>query len=221
MPSWRREPRRLSGEWHCFRQVAPDWAPLYHAAGEPVPSQPPGRWHREGEDYAQYMALEPLGAWAELVRYEAIRGGTRAEQYRRRLWWLLVRERDVADLSTFQRYADCGLDPRLAVGSHEASQALADELRAAGYRGLASPSAALCGATNLTLFGERYEKVLLGGLSEWDNPQPGVRVPCSLVAEAGPPAQLVTETVFAGMRHEGYRAWLRASGRPEPLDARP
>ena len=50
---------------------------------------------------------------------------------------------------------------------HEEAQALADELRAAGYRGLLSPSAALAGATNLTLFGPRYEKVLLGGLQAW------------------------------------------------------
>lgn len=213
MASWRTEPERVAGAWHCYRQVAPDWPPLYHAAGEPVPSQRSARWHRQGEGYAQYLALEPMGAWAELVRFEGIRGGTRAAQYRRRLWLVLVRERDVADLSTFDRYDACGLDPALAVGPHEPAQALADELRAAGYRGLLSPSAALSGATNLTLFGSRYEKVLLGGLETWENPNPGVRLPCSLVAEGNPPEQLVTETVFLDVEHDGYAAWLR--GRPE------
>jgi hypothetical protein len=82
-----------------------------------------------------------------------------------------------------------------------------------------SPSAALAGATNLTLFGARYEKVLLGGLASWPNPRPELRVACSLVAEAHPPEQLITETVFAGMEHDGYRAWLREHGRPGPPDA--
>jgi len=212
--SWRRPPARVAGEWRAFRQVAPDWPPLYHAAGEPLPTQASGRWHRQGQGYAQYLSLEPLGAWAELVRYERIRDGGRAAQYRRRLWLVLVRERDVADLSTFDRYAECGLDPRLAVGDHAGAQALADALRAAGYRGVLSPSAALSGATNLTLFGARYEKVLLGGLERWPNPDPDAWLPCSLVAEGAPPAQLLMATTYAGMPHEGYRAWLRARGRP-------
>jgi hypothetical protein len=214
--SWRAEPAGVDGEWRGFRQVAPDWPPLYHAAGEPLPTQGSARWHRQGQGYAQYLALEPMGAWAELVRYERIRGGTRAEQYRRRLWLVFVREHDIADLSTFERYEACGLDPCMAVGPHEASQELADELRAAGYRGVVSPSAALVGATNLTLFGARYEKVLLGGLETWSNPNPQLRLPCSLVAEGTPPAELITETTFVDMPHDGYRAWLRARGLAEP-----
>lgn len=215
-PRWQREPERVAGEWHCFRQVAPDWPPLYHAAGEPAPSQRSARWHRLGEGYAQYLALEPLGAWAELVRFERIRGDTRAAQYRRRLWLVFVREREIADLSSFDRWDACGLDPRAAVGEHGACQALADDLRAAGYRGVLSPSAALVGATNLTLFGTRYEKVLLGGLERWENPNPEVRLPCSLAAEGTPPEQLIVETTFSDMPHDGYRAWLRAEGLRAP-----
>jgi len=217
--TWTREPARVAGEWRCFRQVAPDWPPLYHAAGEPSPSQRSARWHRLGEGYAQYLALEPMGAWAELVRFEGIRGGTRAAQYRRRLWLVFVREREIADLSTFSRWADCGLDPRDAVGDHAACQAIADDLRAAGYRGVLSPSAALAGATNLTLFGPRYEKVLLGGLEEWDNPNPELRLPCSLAAEGTPPEQLIVETTFVDVPHDGYRAWLRSQGLRAPRGA--
>jgi RES domain len=214
--SWRAEPARLTGEWRCYRQTSPDWPPLYHAAGEPVPSQSSGRWHRQGEGYAQYMALEPLGAWAELVRYEGIRGNARADAYRRNLWLVYVAEHDIADLSTFERYDACGLDPRIAVGDHAAAQRLADDLRDAGYRGLLSPSAALVGATNLTLFGSRFEKVLLGGLEIWRNPQPEIRLPCSLVVEGNPPTQLVTETVFQDMRHDGYREWLASTNQHAP-----
>src|SRR4051794_1200708 len=214
--SWRAEPARVSGDWSCYRQVSPEWAPLYHAAGEPAPSQNSGRWHRLGEGYAQYMALEPLGAWAELVRYENIRGNARAEQYRRRLWLVFVRETDIADLSSFDHYEACGFDPRIAVGPHADCQDIADELRAAGYRGVLSPSAALPGATNLTLFGARFEKVLLGGLDRWPNTHPGLKAPCSLVVEGNPPEQLVTETVFDDSPHDGYRDWLLSRGLPLP-----
>ena len=213
MASWRAEPRRLSGEWSCYRQASPDWPPLYHAAGEPAPSQVSGRWHRQGEDYAQYLSLEPLGAWAELVRYDAIRTVARAHAYHRRLWLCFIREHELADLSTFDAYQECGLDPATAVGDHAASQALADELRAAGYRGLLSPSAALAGATNLTLFGERYERVMLGGLDRWRNPRPDLFVPCSLVVEGGPPVELIQQTTFEGMPHPGYRMWMGAAHR--------
>lgn len=216
MGSWQTEPARVSGERHCYRQVDPKWAPLYHAAGEPTPSQSDARWHRLGEGYAQYMALEPLGAWAELVRYEGIRGNARADEYRRKLWLMFVREDDIADLSTFGHYDACGLDPRLAVGKHTESQKLADELRDAGFRGVLSPSAALVGATNLTLFGARYEKVRLGGLDRWPNPQPGLRVPCSLVVEGNPPDPLITDAVFEDMEHDGYRDWLKDNGKPLP-----
>src|SRR5699024_5910357 len=145
---------------------------------------------------------EPLGAWAELVRYEGIRDAERAQQYRRRLWLVFVREHDIADLSTFERLDACGIDPHVAVGPHTPARALADALREAGYRGLLAPSAALPGATNLTLFGPRFEKVLLGGLDAWDNPAPAAFLPCSLVAEAGPPAELLTATRFPDMDHE-------------------
>jgi hypothetical protein len=214
--SWRTEPARLSGEWRCFRQVSPEWAPLYHGAGEPHPSQVSGRWHRLGDGYAQYMTLDPMGAWAEQVRFEKIRGNTRAEQYTRRLWLMLAREREIADLATFDRYDGCGLDPRIAVGDHAASQDLADELQAAGYRGLLSPNAALVGAINLTLFGARFEKELLVGLDSWANHDPDLRIPCSLVVEGTPPRELITATTFANMPHDGYREWLQANGRPLP-----
>lgn len=210
MHSWEAEPARRTARWSAFRQVSPDWAPLYHTAGEPQPSQQSGRWHRVGEGYAQYMSLDSSGAWAELIRYESIRGQPRAEEYIRRLWIFSVQEQDVADLASFDAYVDCGLDPAIAVGDdHQASQALADELRAAGYRGVLSPSAALEGAVNLTLFGERYEKVLRTGVERWRNPKPGVLLPGTLIVEGNPPADLITETVFVGEPHVGYEEWRR------------
>jgi hypothetical protein len=217
--SWRAEPARVGGPWSAYRQTATDTAPLYHSAGEAYPSQQSGRWHGYGEGYAQYLALEASGAWCELIRYERIRAHTRATEYVRRLWLVHVDEEEIADLSTFEHYERCGLDPRLAVGEHDASRQLAEELRDAGYRGLLSPSAALAGATNLTLFGERYEKVLRTRPDQWPNPRPGLRLACNLVAESGPPVELVTETCFVGMEHDGYRDYLRRRGMPLPAGA--
>jgi hypothetical protein len=137
--------------------------------------------------------MEAAGAWCELIRYESIRGGARAAEYTRKLWLVHVEEREIADLASFESYARCGLDPRMAVAEHGACQQLSDELMAAGYRGLLSPCAALAGATNLTLFGQRYEKVLRTSPGQWVNPHPDMRLACSLLAEAGPPIELVTE----------------------------
>ncbi len=207
MPSWEAEPGRLTGRWTAYRQVAPDWAPLYHAAGEPYPTQTSGRWHRSGEGYAQYLSLDSSGAWAELIRFEAIRGDARAAEYRRRLWALSVLEHNIADLATYEAYQACGLDPRTAIGDHATSQNLADDLRSAGFRGVLSPSTALPGAVNLTLFGERFEKVLQTGIDRWLNPQPDLLLPATLVVEGNPPADLITETTFVGQLHYGYEDW--------------
>ena len=209
MASWRVEPRAVSGAWTCFRQVSPDWPPLYHNAGAPAPDQESGRWHRIGEGYAQYLSLAPLGAWAECARYYSLRSAAHAREMRRNLWLVFVRETRIADLSTFDRYDACGLDPAIAVGDHAPGRALGDELRAAGYRGVLSPSAALPGVTNLTVFGERYEKVLLTDPAAWRNPDADAWLPCQRVVEEAPvPVELCTETVFKTKQHEGYRTWL-------------
>jgi RES domain-containing protein len=210
--SWEARPHPVSGEWICFRQVSPEWPPLHHNAGEPGPSQESGRWHRKGEGYAQYLSLTPLGAWAECARYYSLRSADQAREMRRNLWLVFVRETRIADLATFDRYDACGLDPRIAVqDDHASTQALGAELRDAGFRGVLSPSAALPDAVNLTLFGERYEKVLLTDLAAWDNPDVDAWLPCQSVVEEGPvPASLCTEAVFRGKQHEGYRRWARA-----------
>jgi RES domain len=218
VPSWTSRPKTVRGQWTCFRQVSPDWPPLYHNAGEPAPSQESGRWHRKGDGYAQYLATAPLGAWAECARYFSLRSARQARAMRRNLWLVFVRETRIADLSSFEHYEACGLDPRVAVDpDHRASQDLADELRAARFRGVISPSAALPDVVNLTLFGERYEKVLVTDPAAWTNPDPDAWLPCQMTVERGPvPVALCTDTVFRTKKHEGYRRWLRGKGRRLP-----
>jgi hypothetical protein len=218
--SWRAEPAALAGEWTCFRQVSPEWPPLYHNAGVPAPDQESGRWHRKGEGYAQYLALSPLGAWAECARYYSLRSAAAARNMKRNLWLGFVRETRIADLSSFDKYDACGLDARIAVGDPAAAQDLADDLRAAGFRGVLSPSAALPGVVNLTVFGERYERVLLTDVAAWRNPDVDAWLPVQAVVEDGPvPISLTTETVFKTKKHEGYRDWLVSKGRPLPPTA--
>lgn len=154
---------------------------------------------------------------AELIRYGSIATLDRAGEQRRNLWLTFVRATRIADLARFEDFERAGLDPRIAVDKHGPAQALAADLHEAGYTGVLAPSAALAGTTNLTLFGERYERLLRGGLDAWENPRPELWLPCTLAAaDATPPGELVAMTCRRGAPHEGYRAYLRASGRPQP-----
>jgi len=193
--------------------VAPGWPPLFHAAGEPSPSQESGRWHRQGEGYAQYLSLTAPGAWAEFVRRSSIRDAAFLAEQRRTLWQVFVDSDAIADLSSFEQWDALGLDPRDAVGDHAPCQALADELKDAGFKGVLAPSAALPGVVNLTIFGARYERLLITRLEDWDNPDPDIWLPCALVAEAtAPPDRLRAETCYLGSPHRGYREYLSATG---------
>jgi RES domain-containing protein len=214
--SWRVRPAAIRGEWTCFRQTDPDWPPLFHETTR-SPTQESGRWHRQGEGHAQYMSLSVLGAWAEYARRNSIRDEELARQLTRNLWVVFVREHNIADLGTFDKYEACGLDARIAVGEHPPAQALAVELRADGFRGVLSPSAALPNVLNLTVFGERYEKELRSDISAWPNPDPDSWLPVQIAVRKGPmPAELCTETVFENKHHEGYRDWLSSKGRKLP-----
>lgn len=209
-PSWQAEPERASGQWLAYREVDPRWPPLYRAAGERVPSQESGRWHRQGHGYAQYMSLDPTAAWAEFIRREEIRDEDRRRAAHRNLWRVTIEESDVADLSSFERFAKCGLDPELAVGEWDASQRLADELCRAGYRGLLTPSAALPGAVNLTVFGERYEVEISTGVVAPGNPNPGLWYPVVLVASsARPPRRALEQACYYGERHPALERWRK------------
>jgi RES domain len=161
-----------------------------------------------GEGYAQYMSLDPVASWAEFIRKEEIRDESRLKEARRNLWRVTVEERDIADLSSFEKFEICGLDPGIAVGALDASHALADDLRDAGYRGLLAPSAALPGAVNLTVFGERYEIEIATGVQAPENPDPSLWFPVVLVASsARPPQRALTLTCHRGERHRGLEEW--------------
>jgi RES domain-containing protein len=212
LASWRRRPEGQDGTWSCFRQAGHGYPPFWHPGSRRKPIlQPPARWHGSGS-YAQYLSLEPDGAWAEAIRYNGIRAEEHRAELRLNLWFCEVEERAIADLSSFARIAACGIDPRVFVDDdHAAAQSLASELREVGFRGLLTPSAALPGAINLTLFGTRHE-VERFSLYGHRNPRPDAYVPVSLAAGAtAPPAHLLRLTRMLGAPHLAYEDWLAAS----------
>jgi hypothetical protein len=100
-------------------------------------SQPPARWHGDGEGPAHYFADSPDGAWAEFVRHEEITDAAELAGIRRALWAVVIEDPSLAipalplpvlrgDRAT---YPSCRTEARA--------------LRAAGATGLRAPSAAL------------------------------------------------------------------------------
>lgn len=224
MPSWTSRPTAISGRWVAYRHVASGVPPLWTGAGDTTLRQESGRWHREGEALVQYLALSSDGAWAERVRYESLRTERDRLADHRSLWQLRVAADRIADLSTYDKWEACGLDPAIAVGEHADSQALASELRRARYRGVLSPSAALdvAGAVNLTLFGARVEHHI-EGQSLPDEPVGGANgpwLPAILLTDRGAPTPFAMErTCYRGADHRTLAEWragrrrARRSGR--------
>jgi RES domain-containing protein len=218
VPSWTSEPAAVADRWVVYRHVAPELPPLWYGAGGTTLRQESGRWHREGESLVQYLALSSDGAWAEYVRYEHIRTDARRRGAHRSLWQLRVAADRIADLSTFDKWEACGLDPAVAVGDHSASQALASELHSARYRGVLSPSAALdvAGAVNLTLFGGRIEHPIEGRPLP-DEPVGGANapwLPAILLTDRGAPTPFAMErTCYRSGHHRTLAEWRAERGR--------
>lgn len=204
-----RGPERLSRTWTTFRQTDPAYPALYIAAGAMKPTQSSGRWHVLGEGYAQYLALDALGAWAEYARVQTIRDRRQARETRRDLWLVHVHEHDIADLSGFSKYEECGLPPEAAIDDdHARSQDIARWLSSEGYRGVLSPSAALTGSLNLTLFGPRYEHEVDGEIAAWRNPRPDAFLAVQRIAVSSAlPENLITAARFIGAPHGGFEQW--------------
>lgn len=114
------------------------------------------RWSRARQEATQYMSLSPEGSWAELIRTERLRTPEELNLVSMPMWVLRVRETNLADYSTFAKAQAAGFSPRVLVDEdYERCEAEADRLRENGFRGVLTPSAALPGAVNLTLFGRR------------------------------------------------------------------
>jgi hypothetical protein len=115
-----------------FRQADPRYPFLWSDA-----SQPPGRWHGEGDGPAHSFADTPGGAWAELLRHEEITDPEDAATLRRALWAVEIGDAPLKHATLPTATLTGGTD------SYGACQEHARRLRAHGAGRLVAPSAAL------------------------------------------------------------------------------
>jgi hypothetical protein len=117
-------------------------------------SQPPARWHGEGEGPVQYLSDTADGAWAELLRHEEIADPEDVTTIRRALWAVEIPD---------EAYATPRLGARVLTGgpgSHPRCRREARRIKESGARGLVAPAAALLpGAAR----GWRVERGLVPG----------------------------------------------------------
>ena len=155
-----------------------------------------GRWNIAHSGTVQYLCLDAEAPFAEKVRHENLRTEAEVAMYNITLWELQVHEGVVVDYGTFEKAEDAGFPPDALVDDdHERCQKEAQRLVSLGARGILSPSAALPGSVNLTLFGQRVEV-------RW-SARPGVSsaVPAQKLATGHPPTGLVDRVRFMGDAH--------------------
>jgi hypothetical protein len=144
------------------------------------------------------MAVDAEAPFAEVLRHEDLRDEEEASHYRSTVWQLRIEFDLIVDYRTFELADAAGFEAEALVhDDHERCQVEAQWLMAHGARGVLSPSAALPGSVNLTLFGPR------------------VCVPWGTTAELASsiPAQKLT----TGHPPVGLTARVRYYGQPEPL----
>jgi RES domain len=163
----------------------------------------PGRWHSVGDRATQYMTLEPEGAWAELARAENLRSDADFELVRMPIWALKLSQQGLVDYSSFERAEAAGFPPDALVDDDYARcQIEGKRLRDLGFSGVVAPSAALPGATNVTIFGRRM-------VSSWSAPtRLASSIPGCIVAVGRAPLGLATRTRHFGEQHSGLAAHL-------------
>lgn len=165
----------------------------------------PGRWHAAGDGPTQYMSLSTDGAWAELIRREELHSEAEVAMVSIEMWAVDLHQAMLADYSTFARAEENGLDPKALVEDNYARcQHEARRLRELGYAGVLAPSAALPGATNVTLFGARVA-------SSWGKPAVlASSVSAGVITKGAPPPGLLARVRQIGAPHDGLVAHLAA-----------
>jgi hypothetical protein len=160
------------------------------------------------------MALDAEAPFAELVRHEDLRTEEAAATYRTTIWQLRVDEGSVVDYRSFEKAEAAGFPAdALVEDDYERCQAEAQWLKSHGVDALLSPSAALPGSVNLTLFGPRVA-------IDWNtNVTLASTVPAQRLTTGSPPAGLVGRVRFFGMAHSGLVQYREARGPNEQVDA--
>ena len=182
------------------------------------PNREAGRWNAPGSPATQYIALHPLGSWAEYLRWHGLRNTEDLAEIRLGVWAIRVIVDDLRVIN-FDNAGEIGLTAEDLVSEDwSACQAAADRLRAdrVAPKVLQVPSAALPGARNIVILEPR---VALPFTAE---PQGPVDLPLTLAAAgARPPTSLVDLVRYRGQPHAELVAWARGERYrlPEPSDA--
>jgi hypothetical protein len=172
-----------------------------------VPNRREGRWNVPGGGPAQYMCLDAEAPWAEMLRAEDLRTEAEAATFRSVLWQLRVSQGAIADYRSFASARAAGFPPEALVDDdHDRCQAEALRLAGLGARGVLSPSAALPGSVDLTLFGPRAPIAWTTVVSLASS------IPAQRLAAGAPPPGLTTRVRYHGEPHPLLRAFLANGG---------
>jgi hypothetical protein len=164
------------------------------------PNAQPGRWHAPGDGPTQYLSLSPEGAWAELIRREDVSDDDAVAAIRVPIWIASIAADGLADYRDLGRAEAAGLSAEALVDEdYGPCQREGRRLRSLGYDGVITPSAALPGAVNVTLFGGRYAM-------RWGaRASPGSGIATTVVAVGSPPPGLSAGVRRRGDAHAGLR----------------
>jgi RES domain-containing protein len=188
----RKPPPFLAYEGIAYRATSYD-VPLWVN-----PNRRSGRWNIAHERPTQYLCLDAETPFAHVLRHEGLRTDEAASHYSTTIWQIRVSEGAVVDYRTFELAEAAGFDPEALVSDdYERCQAEAEWLVSNGATGVLSPSAALPGSVDLTLFGTR------------------VRVPWTSTAELA--SAVPAQTLTTGAPPRGLAERVRHFGEPEPL----
>jgi RES domain-containing protein len=163
----------------------------------------PGRWNFAGSGTTQYACLDVEAPFAEMLRHEDLRSESEAATFRATLWQLQVNEGVVVDYGTFEKAERAGFPPEALVDDdHEFCQREAQRLDSLGAGGILSPSAALPGSTNLTLFGPRVPIA-------WEaDVEISTAIPAQALATGAPPEGLVQRVRYFEDAHPELGVYL-------------
>lgn len=174
------------------------------------PNRRDGRWNVAGRRCTQYFCLDPDSPYAEVIRHQGLRTEEEeASLLTLQLWEARLHEAAIVDYSEFALAEAAGFPPEALVDDDlERCQAEAEYLIEHQARGVLAPSAALPGATCLTLFGPRVEV-------PWESePALASEVPVRRVGSKGPPPPgLVARVRHYGDVHTGLAEYLAAKER--------
>jgi RES domain-containing protein len=160
------------------------------------PNRRDGRWNLAGDGCTQYFCLDATAPHAEMIRGENLRTEAEVRTFRTILWQLRVDEGAIVDYSTFDKADAVGFEPAALVDDdHERCQVEAQRLKSLGAQGVLSPSAALPGSINLTVFGARAPIAWTTTVSLASS------IPVQRLSEGSAPPGLVNQVRFYDQAH--------------------